>query len=308
MKHQVALVIVLFLLPVISSAATVTYIYTDYQGTPLAEAAPSGDITAIFDYQPYGSQTLGTPANGPGYTGHVGDLSTGLIYMQARYDDPGVHFISVDPVKPKAGNIFTFNRYVYANNNPYSNFDPSGRTCKMATSGGGYDCRVDENSGGLSDEQIDLINQAYTKAVNRLLAHPGRQSTILVKGISFVAKSGDIAKALIGVAVDTGRNTQNRATTLGTLVKEDGYVGKSSIVIHAISTAYDRDGAQDNIGVDLAKTFIHEGVHLIPQERSLYEMWKQDMAAFRFTHKDPYNDASSWLFDEAPKTSDEDYP
>ena len=33
-------------------AGTVTYVYTDPQGTPLAEADVNGNITATFDYAP----------------------------------------------------------------------------------------------------------------------------------------------------------------------------------------------------------------------------------------------------------------
>ena len=99
--------------------AQVTYVYTDPQGTPLAEADAHGNITATYDYAPYGNQALGTPPNGPGYTGHVNDPDTGLVYMQARYYDPSTgRLLSVDPVQPAAGNSFNFNRYDYANNNP----------------------------------------------------------------------------------------------------------------------------------------------------------------------------------------------
>lgn len=36
------------------------------------------------------------------------------------------HFLSPDPVPPKAGDLFTFNRYAYARNNPIVNIDPTG--------------------------------------------------------------------------------------------------------------------------------------------------------------------------------------
>lgn len=112
-----------------AQAGTVTYIYTDPQGTPLAEADANGNITARFDYSPYGTSvvSLGAPPNGPGYTGHVNDPDTGLVYMQARYYDPEIaHFLSVDPKAPAPGNTFNFNRYTYANNNPIVNVDPTG--------------------------------------------------------------------------------------------------------------------------------------------------------------------------------------
>lgn len=105
----------------------VTYVYTDPQGTPLAEADANGNITATFDYKPYGSQSLGSPVNGPGYTGHVNDQDTGFVYMQARYYDPSLgRFLSVDPVAPVAGGLLKFNRFAYADNNPILNVDPNG--------------------------------------------------------------------------------------------------------------------------------------------------------------------------------------
>ncbi|GGA46473.1 RHS repeat-associated core domain-containing protein [Dyella nitratireducens] len=107
---------------------TVTYVYTDPQGTPLAEADANGNITKTYDYTPYGTTALGTPPNGPGYTGHVNDPETNLVYMQARYYDSATgHFLSVDPTTPSAGGTFTFNRYAYASDNPIGNVDPNGK-------------------------------------------------------------------------------------------------------------------------------------------------------------------------------------
>lgn len=118
----------------LAHAGTVTYVYTDPQGTPLAEADASGNITATFEYTPYGTYapqgTLapGPNPNGPGYTGHVNDPETNLVYMQARYYDPATgHLISVDPVVPQAGDFFKFNRYDYAFNNPIGYIDPDGK-------------------------------------------------------------------------------------------------------------------------------------------------------------------------------------
>lgn len=125
-----------------AQTSTVTYIYTDQQGTPLAEADVNGNITATFDYAPYGSQALGTAPNGPGYTGHVNDPESGLVYMQARYYDPATgRFLSVDPVGPAAGNAFNFSRYAYGSNNPIKNIDPDGResACVTMESGCGGD-------------------------------------------------------------------------------------------------------------------------------------------------------------------------
>ncbi len=121
----------------VAHANTVTYIYTDPQGTPLAEANTSGVITATFDYAPYGNQAMGAAHDGPGYTGHVNDADTGLVYMQARYYDPTVgRFISVDPVGPNAGSPYNFNRFAYADNNPVVNMDPTGKCTGSLFCGG----------------------------------------------------------------------------------------------------------------------------------------------------------------------------
>jgi RHS repeat-associated protein len=67
-----------------------------------------------------------TPAIG--FTGHVNDADTGLVYMQQRYYDPVAgRFLSVDPVTTDASTGSSFNRYAYASNNPLKNIDPDGR-------------------------------------------------------------------------------------------------------------------------------------------------------------------------------------
>ncbi|TQV66481.1 RHS repeat-associated core domain-containing protein, partial [Exilibacterium tricleocarpae] len=79
---------------------------------------------------PFG-ETLSAPTDEIGYTGHKFDADLGLSYMQARYYDPVIgRFYSNDPVGPlghlENGNIQGFNRYAYANNNPYKYTDPTG--------------------------------------------------------------------------------------------------------------------------------------------------------------------------------------
>ncbi|UPG87458.1 RHS repeat-associated core domain-containing protein [Luteibacter aegosomatis] len=79
------------------ASETATYYYTDQQGTVLATADSAGSILTTADYRPYGAVARGAPEEGPGYTGHVDDTDTGVVYMQARYYDPAVgRFLSVD--------------------------------------------------------------------------------------------------------------------------------------------------------------------------------------------------------------------
>lgn len=109
-------------------AERVTYYYTNEQGTPLVTVDGTTGATTNVDYRPYGPQTLGPVQDGPGYTGHVDDVDSGLVYMQARYYDPAVaRFASADPAGIQSGDHGAFNRYAYAANNPIGNIDADGR-------------------------------------------------------------------------------------------------------------------------------------------------------------------------------------
>lgn len=106
----------------------VTYYYADPQGTILATTDAQGNILSTADRKPFGQQVLGSPESGPGFTGHVEDVDTGLTYMQARYYDNTVgRFLSVDPAAIEPGKQQQFGRFTYANNNPILNVDPDGR-------------------------------------------------------------------------------------------------------------------------------------------------------------------------------------
>ncbi|MFL9584414.1 RHS repeat-associated core domain-containing protein [Stenotrophomonas sp. AB1(2024)] len=111
-----------------ASAQTVTYIHTDALGSVVAKSDANGNVIERYTYEPYGGIVGGEVADGPGYTGHVSDAATGLSYMQQRYMDPqlGV-FLSVDPVTAYDQSVSQFNRYRYANSNPYRFTDADGR-------------------------------------------------------------------------------------------------------------------------------------------------------------------------------------
>lgn len=111
-----------------ASAQTFTYYHTDPLGSVVAKTDESGNVIERIDYEPYGAVVGGQLKDGPGYTGHVSDAATGLSYMQQRYMDPqlGV-FLSVDPVTAYQKPVDQFNRFRYANGNPYKFTDPDGR-------------------------------------------------------------------------------------------------------------------------------------------------------------------------------------
>ena len=120
-------------------AQTVEYIHTDALGSPVAVTDANGAVLERSEYEPYGSLLNRPVDDRPGFTGHVMDAATGLSYMQQRYYDPTIgRFLSVDPVAANPNTGASFNRYWYANNNPYKFTDPDGRqSCIQAYCGGG---------------------------------------------------------------------------------------------------------------------------------------------------------------------------
>jgi RHS repeat-associated protein len=111
-----------------ATSYTAKFHHTDALGSPVAVTNQAGTVIERNDYEPYGT-VIGKPNyQGIGYTGHVQDAATGLTYMQQRYYDPQVGlFLSVDPVTAYSNPVGMFNRYRYANNNPYVFTDPDGR-------------------------------------------------------------------------------------------------------------------------------------------------------------------------------------
>lgn len=113
--------------PLGGTTYTLTYEHTDALHSPTYETNAAGSLTRVERYTPFGEPSDGTYSQGPGFTGHVTDAATGLTYAQQRYYDPVLgRFLSTDPVLAdnKGG---SFNRYWYANDNPYRFTDRDGR-------------------------------------------------------------------------------------------------------------------------------------------------------------------------------------
>jgi RHS repeat-associated protein len=112
-----------------NSLTGLSFSHTDALGSPLAKTDASGNEIAAErrTYEAYGATASGSATSGIGFTGHVNDPDTGLVYMQQRYMDPiAGRFLSVDPVTTDSNDGGGFNRYKYANNNPYRYMDPDG--------------------------------------------------------------------------------------------------------------------------------------------------------------------------------------
>jgi RHS repeat-associated protein len=121
----------------LSRGVTRWYVY-DGLGSVIAELDDNNNMTTSRQYDVYGAPRAGTlqgvaASSSQGYVGslgHVTDQSTGgLIYMQARYYDPGIgRFVSEDPKG------IGENWYEYCSDDPIDGTDSTGCT------GGGIDC------------------------------------------------------------------------------------------------------------------------------------------------------------------------
>lgn len=126
------------LLAEVNSVTGVSYSHTDLLGSPVAKSDAAGGLLQRTRYEPYGGTAAGTNPVGIGFTGHVNDGETGLVYMQQRYYDPiAGRFLSVDPVTTNAKDGSFFGRYHYTNNNPYKFVDPDGRAGALAACAAG---------------------------------------------------------------------------------------------------------------------------------------------------------------------------
>ncbi len=113
-----------------SATTTDIYYHNDLAGTPLAATDANGNLLWRQGYKPYGERLdPKAPAEQqPWFTGKAHVAAAGLSYFGARWYDPQLgRFMGVDPRGFDEANVHSFNRYAYANNNPYRFVDPDGR-------------------------------------------------------------------------------------------------------------------------------------------------------------------------------------
>lgn len=117
-----------------NSVSGTQYAHTDALGSPVAHSTSANPASVInrSRFEPYGYVAQGTKPSANtsviGFTGHVQDAETDLVYMQQRYYDPiAGRFLSVDPIVTDAATGKLFGRYTYVDNNPYAKIDPDGR-------------------------------------------------------------------------------------------------------------------------------------------------------------------------------------
>jgi len=186
-----------------AAGATITYLHTDALGSPVASTNQAGVVVERTHYEPYGAP-IGKVVDGPGYTGHVMDGATGLSYMQQRYMDPQLGmFLSVDPVTAYEQPVGQFNRYRYANGNPYKFKDPDGRIVETVwdvanIAMGATSAYSNFSQGNVGAGIVDTIGVAIDATAAAVPFVPGGAGAA-IKAVRTTDKAVD--------AVRSGRNT-----------------------------------------------------------------------------------------------------
>ncbi|MBL8298587.1 MAG: RHS repeat-associated core domain-containing protein, partial [Rhodanobacteraceae bacterium] len=169
------------------------YLHTDALGSPVRTSNTAGVLSGRDDYKPYGWGP--PPQSKPNFTGHVADAETGLIYMQARYYDPYAgRFMATDAV---AATPVSFNRYWYANNNPYKNVDPDGREAGSFYTNPQYQMAGPQGGGAvvvIAIGFVPIVGDAV--AIGQAIASP-TMANIVGAGVGLVPGFGDVAAKFI---------------------------------------------------------------------------------------------------------------
>ncbi|KAB2839254.1 MAG: RHS repeat-associated core domain-containing protein [Burkholderiales bacterium] len=90
----------------------------------------AANITDSYTYDAWGKVTArtGTTANPYKFQGEWQEENTGLVYLRARWYDPGVgRFLSRDPAEGDSFLPLSEHRYIYAGDDPANMVDPSGQ-------------------------------------------------------------------------------------------------------------------------------------------------------------------------------------
>ena len=113
-----------------SSGGVRTFYLTDALGSPRVASSAYGVVLWRENYRPWGqrnTKSADMQTDPLAYTAQPFDDETSLLYLGARYHHVKIgRFYQMDPVHFTEDNSHSFNRFAYANNNPYRFVDPEG--------------------------------------------------------------------------------------------------------------------------------------------------------------------------------------
>lgn len=242
--------------PLGGGPATVAYQHTDALGSPVAVTDALGAVVERTDFDPYGNP-INKVMDGVGYTGHVMDARTELVYMQQRYYDSSIgRFLSVDAVPPDVRTGRNFSRYWYAESNPYNLLDPDGMyACEPKT------CEATRKA-------LAMVREAASATSTDEKTRTGLNAVLDFYGEEGVDN---------GVTVQDGDLEEGTLGTAGTY-DEAGSPGGLRTIVTIDFKQIDELAAKLGFSSDLlnASSLIHEGDHGVVGRGEGYDPYSRD--------------------------------
>jgi RHS repeat-associated protein len=135
-RFSLAALLALIVTSLTHAGDKITYYHNDALGSPVAATNQLGQVIWRETYKPYGERTtkaLASANQAVWFTGKPEESALGINYFGARWYHPEAgRFLVIDPAGVSPENIHSFNRYSYANNNPYTYVDPTGGIVETA--------------------------------------------------------------------------------------------------------------------------------------------------------------------------------
>jgi RHS repeat-associated protein len=246
-----ALLAALWVLALPAQAVTTDiYYHNDLAGSPIAATDSSGTLLWRQGYKPYGERiNPKAPSDQqPWFVSKAYVEGAGLAYFGARWYDPQLgRFMGIDPKGFDEANVHSFNRYAYANDNPYRYVDPDGKNPLLLLGrfvgggaiGGGLGTLADAASQYAAFREVDWGMAAQSSAA-REGALAGSMSFLpagtpvglgirsveegAARGGAAAARLGQAGEAAVRAAYDIGPTT--RVLVNGVERIPDGLTGR----------------------------------------------------------------------------------
>lgn len=237
---------------VVAAGETITFFHNEIVGSPAVATDVNGFQVWKETYRPYGDQLIDSAAadnNEIWYAGKPFDDSTGLSYMGARYYDPTLgRFMAVDPVSFNFDNLHSFNRYAYANNNPYMYVDPDGEAAQVAVVAVGAAVLV-VGGGCVAAGSCENFGRAVWKfgiAVNERFGMPLLGAALVASGrfLSEGKESGDTGEGSGDSGEGGDKERVDRPPTGSKPISETPWSGDHGKIKEQVDA-----GADDNVSI-----------------------------------------------------------
>jgi RHS repeat-associated protein len=223
----------------IDPAGTIAFYHPDGLGSTRALSNAAGQQTDWYTYDVFGATRAhtGTAVQDFTFTGEQADDESGLVFLRARYYEPGVgRFVNQDSFEGYDWLAPSLNRFAYGWNNPVNHTDSTGHdsmqdlrdtwnfvfsdneTAQIARSNFTRDKQALKNVRDLANV-VGLVPIAGSTWKHNILYSTGQEST---EEFSFNQSANAISLALSGVGMGVGTATSKMAGGIaGSMLKND---------------------------------------------------------------------------------------